>query len=146
MSDPVLQPIIAAVALAHTCQAGLHLLLVVPTLGTLPGDSAAGRLLPMSTAAMLDIAQQNAEDYLRRHVSQLQGEGLAVQAEVARGDPTSIIVETAQRTRADVIVLGTHAKAVVDAFWSGSTALRVSSRARLPLLLVPVTEATRREA
>jgi nucleotide-binding universal stress UspA family protein len=36
--------------------------------------------------------------------------------------------------------MGTHGKSGMDAFWSGSVAAQVSSRSRVPLLLVPVCE------
>jgi nucleotide-binding universal stress UspA family protein len=129
----------AAAELARVCAAGLHLVVVVPTLGTLSGNQkAAGRLLPLAMSAVLELAQQGTEEYLRGHIAQLQAQGLSVTVEVRRGDPTAIIVDTALRTGADLIVLGTHGKAGMDAFWSGSTAPKVSSRSRLPLLLVPV--------
>jgi nucleotide-binding universal stress UspA family protein len=129
----------AAAELARACAAALHLVVVVPTLGTLSGNQkAAGRLLPMAMSAVLELAQQGTEEYLRGHIAQLQAQGLSVTAEVRRGEPTAIIVDTALRIGADLIVLGTHGKAGMDAFWSGSTAPKVSSRSRLPLLLVPV--------
>ena len=43
-----------------------------------------------------------------------------------------------ESANADLIVMATHGKTHLDAFWSGSVAPKVSSRARLPLLLVPV--------
>jgi nucleotide-binding universal stress UspA family protein len=58
--------------------------------------------------------------------------------EVCRGDPASAIVRTAQRMEADLVVMGTRGKRGMDAFWSGSVAAQVSSRSRVPLLLVPV--------
>jgi nucleotide-binding universal stress UspA family protein len=128
-----------AAELARACAAGLHLVVVVPTLETLSGNQkAAGRLLPLATTALLDLAQQGTEEYLQRHIAQLQAQGLAVTAEIRRGDPITVIVDTARQAGADLIVLGTHGKAGMDAFWSGSTAPKVSSRSRLPLLLVPV--------
>ncbi len=133
------QGLTAATELALGCQAALHLLLVVPTLGTLSGDQAGvGRLLPGATAHLLDISCQEAEAHLFGHMQRLQAQGIAVTTEVARGDPAALIVKTAARVDADVIVLGTHGKSGMDAFWSGSIAPRVSAHSRLPLLLVPV--------
>ena len=57
----------AAVELGYACPAELHLVFVVPTLSTLAGQQAAtGRLLPGATTAMLDMAQRDAETYLRK--------------------------------------------------------------------------------
>jgi nucleotide-binding universal stress UspA family protein len=50
------------------------------------------------------------------------------------------IIDTAQKAGVDLIVLGTHGKAGMDAFWAGSIGPKVSSRSHLPLLLVPITQ------
>jgi nucleotide-binding universal stress UspA family protein len=128
-----------AIELAHACGADIHLMMAVHTLGTLPRRQApAGILLPAATSLALDMDEEGAEALLRRKVAQFQPEGLAMTVEVSRGDPAAAIVRTAQRVQADIIVLGTHGKAGMDAFWSGSVAPQVSSRSRVPLLLVPV--------
>jgi nucleotide-binding universal stress UspA family protein len=130
-----------AAELARACLAGLHLVFVVPTLGTLSGEHAAtGLLLPGATREVLELARQDAEGYLSRRVTRLQAQSLSVTAEVCRGDPTTAIVNTAQGVGADLIVLGTHGKLGMDAFWAGSITPKISSRSRLPLLLVPVPE------
>jgi len=131
-----------AIGLAQASAAALHLLVVVHTLSTLPGEqAAAGRLLPGATSALLDLRQQEAEEYLRRQAAAVQAAGLTVTAESRRGDPAKGIARTAKRVNADVIVLGTHGKSGMDAFWSNSVAPQVSSLSRVPVLLVPVREA-----
>jgi nucleotide-binding universal stress UspA family protein len=128
-----------AASLAQVCQAALHLLMVIPTRDTLSGERAStARLLPSTMSALLDMTEQGAEEYLQRHVKQLQAAGLPVTASVRRGAPAVVIARTAQETETDLIVLGTHGKAGMDAFWSGSVTPQVFSRARLPLLLVRV--------
>jgi nucleotide-binding universal stress UspA family protein len=127
--------------LAQSCRADLHILVVIPTPGSLLGEHAATRrLLPGTTKEMLELAQQDAEDYLSGHVSRLQNKGVSVTGEVCRGEPSGTIIEAAERIGADLIVLGTHGKVGMGAFWSGSVAPRVSSYSHLPLLLVPVCE------
>jgi nucleotide-binding universal stress UspA family protein len=136
--DEALQP---AVELAQATGAVVHLLMVVPTLGTLKGDQVAMRkLLPGTMSAILDIEQDGAEVHLRQHREALETAGLKVDVEVGRGEPASVIVESARRAKADLIVLGTHGRIGVDALWSGSTAPKVSARSHLPLLLVPLGE------
>jgi nucleotide-binding universal stress UspA family protein len=135
------QGLSVAAGLAQVCKANLHLVMVVHTLRTLPGQRAAiARLLPGVTSMLLDLTQEDAEEYLSRQVAQLQAEGLSVTAEVQRGDPASTIVHAARRVQADVVVLGTHGRSGMDAFWSSSVAPRVSNRSHTPLLLVPVRE------
>jgi nucleotide-binding universal stress UspA family protein len=131
-----------ATGLAQASAAALDLVMVVPTLSTLPGEqAAAGRLLPGATSALLDLRQQEAEEYLRRQAAPAQAAGLEVTVQSRRGDPATVIVRTAKQVKADLIVLGTHGKSGMEAFWSNSVAPQVSSRSRVPLLLVPVREA-----
>jgi nucleotide-binding universal stress UspA family protein len=128
-----------ATELAQTCGAALHLLVVVPTRGTLAGeDSASALLLPAATTALLEMSRQAAADYLERQGAQAAAAGLAVTTEVQRGEPAGTIAEAAQSSHADLIVMATHGKTHTDAFWSGSISPRVSSKTRRPLLLVPV--------
>jgi len=128
-----------AAGLAQAYGANLHLVMVVPTLSTLPGqDGTAARLLPGATSAVLDLAQDDAEAYLREQVAQLQAEGLLVTAAVQRGDAATTIVRTAEQINADLVVLGTHGRTGMEAFWSESVVPQVIGRAPVPLLLVPV--------
>jgi nucleotide-binding universal stress UspA family protein len=133
------QGLAVAAGLAQACGADLHLMAVVRTLSTLLGQQAAtARLLPAATSVLLDMTGEGAEEFLRQKVAQLQPLGLSLAVQVCRGDPAAAIVRTAQEVNADLVVLGTHGKAGMDAFWSGSVAPQVSSRSRVPLLLVPV--------
>jgi nucleotide-binding universal stress UspA family protein len=128
-----------AIELARSCTADIHLMTVVHTLGTLPRKQApTGLLLPSATSLVLDMDEEGAEALLRGKVAEFSSADLPMTVEVSRGDPAAAIVRTAQRVQADIIVLGTHGRAGVDAFWEGSVAPQVSSRSRVPLLLVPV--------
>jgi nucleotide-binding universal stress UspA family protein len=133
-----------AAKLAQICSAVLHLVMVVHTRDTLSGERAStARLLPTTMSALLDMTQQGAEEYLNRHVTRLQAEGLSVTASVGRGAPAAVITRTAQQVETDLIVLGTHGKTGMDAFWSGSVTPRIFGRAHVPLLLVRVHESER---
>lgn len=129
----------AAAELAQACQAAVHLLLVIPKLDQLKGEkAAAGKLLPRTMTALLDMSEANAEEYLRDHMQALQKSGLTVTAEVARGDAAAAIVGAARRTNASLIALGTHGKTGLDAFWSGSLTPTIADRSPVPILLVHV--------
>lgn len=133
-----------AAELGGACAASLYLLLVVPTWSTLSGQRAAtALLLPGTTSALLDLTEQQAAGYLKNRLAQVTTAGLPATAEIRRGDPAMNIVDTAKRAKADVIVLGTHGKKGMDAFWTGSIAPKVSNRSHIPLLLVPVELAKR---
>ncbi len=130
-----------AARLAQSCQAALHLVMVVPTRDTLSGERAStARLLPRAMSALLDMTQQGAEEYLHHHVTRLQAEGLPVTASVRRGAPAAVIGRSAREAETNLIVLGTHGKTGMDAFWSGSVTPRLLSRTHIPLLLVRVQE------
>ncbi|ROR32865.1 universal stress protein [Inmirania thermothiophila] len=59
-------------------------------------------------------------------------------ARVAEGRPAAVILALAEETGADLIVLGSHGRSTLGEVLVGSTAHRVSQRARVPVLLVPL--------
>jgi len=135
------QSLAAASVLAGVYKAEVRLVMVVHNVDTLPAeDAAAAKMLPIVTVALLDIAQQDAQAYLQRHVERLREEGLTVTADVLRGDPVSSIALAAEMAGADLVVLGTHAKTGLDAFWSRSATPHLSRKIQAPILLVPVEE------
>ncbi|MRR58145.1 MAG: universal stress protein [Deltaproteobacteria bacterium] len=138
------QGLAAARQFAGVYRAELGLVMVVHKVDTLPAeDAAAARMLPLVTVALLDIAQQDAQKYLCGHVKCLREEGLSASAQVLRGDPVSSIAEAAETMGADLVVMGTHAKTGLNAFWSRSATPQLSRRLHVPILLVPVMEITR---
>jgi nucleotide-binding universal stress UspA family protein len=124
--------------LAKLTHASLHLLTVIPTLRTLSGErAAAGRLLPGATSAMLDMTEECTIDYLEEKAAALRDQGIESKTTIRRGDPVQQILADSQDE--DLIVLGTHGKAGINAFWAGSVAPKIVSQTRLPVLLVPAT-------
>jgi nucleotide-binding universal stress UspA family protein len=127
----------AAKAIARAGRATIHLVTVVPTPGTLSGERAApGALLPTTTQAILDLAQDRAAEHLEALLQDLAQEGIQATAEVARGDVATEISKVAGRVRADLIVLATHGRTALDAFWTGSVSPRILSGVGAPVLLV----------
>ena len=128
----------AARELAHCCGASLQLLMVVPTLHTLSGVESTSRiLLPATTKEMLAQETEDAKNYLHQWIVRLRGKGAEVSARIRRGDATESIIEEAESLDASLIVMGTSARAGMDAFWSGSVAPKISERTHLPVLLIP---------
>ena len=133
------QGIPVAQAVAQACRANILLLIVVHTMRTLPVDQAStARLLPSASGELLDMIAVQALENLKEKAIQFQAVGISTSIAVTRGDPVQSIIETAREQMADLIIIGTHGKAGINAFWEGSIAARVSSRTHLPLLLVPV--------
>jgi len=128
-----------AVELSMTCHARLHLVMVIHKLSTLPGEQAASAvLLPSATSALLELDCEEGEMYLAGLMGKLLDKNIQVTGEVQRGDPAKQIVRAAREFQADMIVLGTHSKTTMDAFWSGSVTPKIATQTQLPLLLVPV--------
>jgi len=131
-----------AADLASHLEASLRLVRVVPTLGTLSGEHAAlGTMLPATTDAYLDVMEEEVVGYLRSYLNRFCSRGLDCEAEVQRGDPAQEVVKSAVNSNADLIVLGTHGKSGLNAFWSASVAPKILSRTKIPVLLYPVRSA-----
>ena len=127
-----------AVALAQACGAPLKLLMVVPTFETLSGVETTSRiLLPATTQEMLALAYEDAGKYIAGLIIRFGAQEALISGEVRRGDASKIIVKEARSLGIDLIVMGTAARAGMDAFWSGSVAPKISNRTHLPLLLIP---------
>jgi nucleotide-binding universal stress UspA family protein len=125
--------------LARALHAALQLVVVVPTVRTLsPERAATSVLLPTSTRAMLDLAENGAKEYVEQKLEQMKASGLHVKAQVLRGDIPTQIVAAEQQSEADLIVMATHGRTGLDAFWSGSIAPKVLSRVHAPMLLLHV--------
>ena len=127
--------------LALACKATLHLAMVIPRFMNRTGDmTVTGRMLPGTTSRLLDMALQDAEAYSTTLVEELQGQGVAASSHVLRGDPTKVIVEAASQAPIDLIVLATHGKTGMEAFWAGSVTNKVCSQCKVPLLLIPLSK------
>ena len=133
------QAIPVAAELAKACVGGLHLAMVVPDYESLSGESAVmSRFLPGTMTEILEMSVHDAEAYLQTEVKKLEGRDIKVIAHVLRGDPAVVIDEFARKLRAGLIIMATHGKSAMDAFWDSSVPHKVSSLSKVPLLLVPV--------
>ncbi len=127
--------------LAKAFAAELILLSVIPTYGTLRGDEAAtSSLMPGATQAVLDLREENAGEHLTQHAQDLRRAGIQARAIVARGDPAGTIVRTAEQESAGLIILSTHRRSGMGAFWARSVAPKVARLAKTPLLLIPLAD------
>jgi nucleotide-binding universal stress UspA family protein len=130
--------------IARACGASVHVVIVIPTVNTLSMESSAtARLLPSAMRAALDMSQEKAMAYLASQVATLVERQIDATGVVRRGEPVVMIAQEAQASRADLIVMATHGKSHLDAFWEGSVAPTVSARTSVPLVLVPVREPDR---
>ena len=127
--------------LAKAFGAEVYFLTVIPTFTTLAGrEAAVSSMMPATTTAYLEILEETAKEHLQTHLDEFLGAGINTNAEIGRGDPADEIVSTASRVKADMILLSTHRKAGIGAFWAGSVAPRVIKKTRIPLMLIPLKE------
>jgi nucleotide-binding universal stress UspA family protein len=138
--DPVHeQGLDIAVGLAAATKAKLHLLSVVPTRGTLHGRHATTeRFMPATTRAALDLAEENLRAYVQSQLVGIAARGVSASGDVRFGDTGDVIVDTAERVDASMIVIGTHGTRGTRAFWAHSVGAEVQAKTTRPLLLVPV--------
>jgi nucleotide-binding universal stress UspA family protein len=84
------------------------------------------------------MKEENARNHLQVHVEALRKKGLTASAEIARGDPASVIAKAAENM--DLIILSTHRRKGMGAFWARSVAPKVAQKTKIPLLLIPLSE------
>lgn len=133
------QAVPLALELARSCGSAIHFVMVIPGFSRISGGTAvSSRTLPGTTARMLQMASQDADQYLREQTGRLLTEGIEASGHVLSGDPAHMIVKAADTADMDMIVLATHGKSGMNAFWAGSVTNTVCSLSTTPLLLVPI--------
>ena len=138
-SDTSERALPAAAALAAAYGAELGLMRVVPTVDTVSGDqSAPARLLPTTTAAMLEVEAAEAGSYLERIAGGMRQEGRVVATAVGRGDPVRVLADAIRQRQVDLMVMATHGRSGVSAVWAGSVASRLIGTGATPVLLVRI--------
>lgn len=125
--------------LAGKFGAALHLSMVIELFTTLSGVQAVtSRLLPGTTSRLLEISARNGEQFVKQRLGELLDQGYNASADVLRGDPAGVVVKSAKKSKADLIVLATHGKSGMEAFLAGSFSHKLCSLCTIPLLLIPV--------
>jgi nucleotide-binding universal stress UspA family protein len=74
--------------------------------------------------------------YLAGVKKELEGEGIAVEAELAFGNPPDEIVKWVRERQCDLVAMSTHGHRVLGDLIFGTTAHRVQHRVDVPVLLV----------
>ena len=100
----------------------------------------ASDLFPVPMAEVFDEISGYAKAELAKLGAEVRQKGIAVRELVVQGKPSAEIVRVAREETADMIVLGTHGKGMLDKALFGSTAERVIRRAPCPVLTVGLEE------
>ena len=125
-----------ALDIATTHDATVHVLSVAETayggLAGIDGD-------------VVDMVEQKAEDIVHTTADHAQERGVATVTEVVNGEPYREIVDYANATDADLIVMPTHGRRGIERFLLGSVTERVVRRADVPVLTLHPGEDSRNE-
>jgi nucleotide-binding universal stress UspA family protein len=82
-----------------------------------------------------------AEDYLEKISKTILAEGLEVQRMIEHGPPAQTIIDVAQQTDCDLIILGSHGETNATQWRLGSVANKVIKvRSDISILLITTTE------
>jgi nucleotide-binding universal stress UspA family protein len=128
--------------LAGLFGAGLHLVMVVPTVGTIRGDKAAtAPWMPRATEAVLALEEREAAAYLEGLAEATRGLGFPVTTEIRRGEVSSSLVEETREPDTGLVVIATHGRSGLQAIWAGSVTARVLAQTRAPVLLLLTVDA-----
>jgi nucleotide-binding universal stress UspA family protein len=106
---------------------------LVPVDYQIPSDEFPG-------TAMRQALHKKAEDYLQAKLSQLRAAGVkdvtfsAIEGEAAHG-----IIETARKTRGNLIAMCTHGRSGIGEWMLGSTTERVLAHSGDPVLVIPAS-------
>jgi nucleotide-binding universal stress UspA family protein len=126
-----------AADLARAMGGTMHLVLVVPTVGSLSGAmSSIARFSPKVTAELLESAGSDAVVYLDALAGRLRAAGIPVETSIARDDPATAILDRARQVHADLFVMASHGRAGMGGAWAGSVSNKVLARSPGPFLLI----------
>jgi nucleotide-binding universal stress UspA family protein len=125
--------------LATATSATVVLTYVVPTIDTATGELAVSATFsPTATAAVLDLARDDAVRYLESKASELRREGIDVRTWVSRGRTAPQLAMAARDEHADLVILATHGRSGLEGALSGSVAARLLGDVRVPTMLVRI--------
>src|SRR5207247_10379402 len=100
----------------------------------------ASDLFPVPMAEVFDEISGYARAELAKLGAQATEQGVGARELVVQGKPSAEIVRVAREETADMIVLGTHGKGMLDKALFGSTAERVIRKAPCPVLTCRLAE------
>ncbi len=135
-SDSARHALTYGISFAREYKAELLLLHVVENLTV----GYASDLFPVPMAEVFDEISGFARTELGKLAAVAREKGIAVRELVVQGKPSAEIIRVAKEETADMIVLGTHGKGMLDKALFGSTAERVIRRAPCPVLTVGLLE------
>ncbi|MCC6238085.1 MAG: universal stress protein [Dehalococcoidia bacterium] len=133
----------AAVVVLEVTESQRQVLARASSAGWLPAGD--GFLTEEDVRSSMEAQRRAAADHQRRVQFELEQAGVEhVELIVAEGHAGPVIVETAESTRCDAIVMATHGRSGLSRMLLGSVAEYVVRHSPCPLLLVPAAPHRRR--
>jgi universal stress protein A len=136
------QAIDTAVAFAQECGATLDLVHVASELAFAVPPPMEMVTMPFDLAGAVREASQR----LSVEEERVRARGVTCESNVLVGRADAQIVEHADKTRSDLIVIGTHGRSGLPHALLGSVAEKVVQHAHCPVLTVPLHQYARAEA
>jgi nucleotide-binding universal stress UspA family protein len=112
----------------------LVLAAVEPLLYSTPPQMAPGYAPEL--AAKREEQTKDAKSSVAAAAKALQSAGFTVDTRIVEADPRSAILDVAEESKADLIVLGSHGRRGIQKFLIGSVAESVARHARCSVLIV----------
>jgi nucleotide-binding universal stress UspA family protein len=131
LSEAAIPALKLAAELGRAFRAELVLLYVVEPFHTSGDVLSAG-----VAASVVEKLSETARTALAREVAILGRRGVRAQSSIIEGKAAAVIVETARKVSADLIVIGTHGQTGFSHVFLGSVAERVVRTAGCPVLTV----------
>ncbi|KPB77819.1 universal stress protein [Pseudomonas cannabina] len=136
-----------ALALARTFNAGLYVIHVVEPMGLFAesvlqsylGKDALLELHSQGVGAFMEAIEQRMLDGFREEMGEgHQDLSFIRTVRVIQGEPSSVILEQAQKLGVDLLVVGSHSRRVEEGGAIGRTAARVLQLSEVPIYMVPI--------
>jgi nucleotide-binding universal stress UspA family protein len=140
LAEQVIEPAVTLAGLmpsaSVTLMRAIHPVVPIDTTPDVPETESEARHLVEQVQQMQAKLRSDAESYLEGVAGRLRGRGLAVQTEVVVEDqPAAAILHEAEKTRAGLIAVATHARRGLSRLMLGSVADKVVRGAHTPVLV-----------
>jgi nucleotide-binding universal stress UspA family protein len=135
LSERALQP---AFELAQKFEAHVTLLRVVVIDATVLASAGTGPQFLQLRDLREEHERAEAENYLQSIEAQWHATAVPMTTRVSVGAAPEVIVQVAEQSNAELIVMSTHGRSGLNRFLYGSVAEAVLRGTQLPLLLIPV--------
>jgi len=125
-----------AVTLARSFKPEIVLIFALEPAQFASAGHAYGGALPVNVEMLMAEQRQLAKADLDKLQKGLAKRNIRARALITEGTPYRMIVDTAERLGADLIVIGTHGRSGLPRFFMGSVAEMVVRHAHCPVLTV----------